>query len=120
MGFVQGQKGGIPGDSVMVAVHSPKNEVDLRLLCSILESENIPYFVHNDQFGSLRTGPRVELFNAKTILVPRRQAASARELIGDYLSSTETDRSSSVLGRARMVLETIFFGWFVPGGDRRR
>ena len=104
----------------MVSVHSPKDEVDLRLLCSILESEGIPYFVHNDHFGTLRTGPRVELYNVKTIMVPRRHGAPACELIENYLRSTKSERSACALGRFRMVLETIFFGWFVPGSDRRR
>jgi hypothetical protein len=41
--------------------------------------------VSNDAFGSLRVGPPIEGYNVKTIMV------------------------------ARVVLEFVLFGWFVPG-----
>ena len=106
-------------DSVMVSVHSPGDEVELRLICSILESEGIPHFVHNDNFGTLRIGPRIDLFNAKSILVPRTDADRARELIADYTRATRAERTTSRFDKLRMILEMTFFGWFIPGRKRR-
>ncbi|NOX98018.1 MAG: DUF2007 domain-containing protein [Nitrospirae bacterium] len=34
----------------MINLYSPKNEVELAIIKSILEGANIPYFVHNDHF----------------------------------------------------------------------
>ena len=53
----------------MIKVYTPQNEVDLLIIRSFLEGEGIKYFVHNDHFGSLRIGPVIELYNAKTLMV---------------------------------------------------
>jgi Putative prokaryotic signal transducing protein len=51
----------------MKKLYSPNNDSELVLIKSILDGEGIQYFVHNDHFGTLKVGPRIELFNAKTI-----------------------------------------------------
>jgi len=53
----------------MKKLYSPNNDSELVLIKSILDGEGIQYFVHNDHFGTLKVGPRIELFNAKTIMV---------------------------------------------------
>ena len=53
----------------MIKLYSPQTEVDLALIRSILESEGIYFFVHNDHFGSLRIGPSIPLYNEKTFMV---------------------------------------------------
>jgi hypothetical protein len=59
---------------------------------------------HNDHFGSLRVGPPIPLVNAKAI----------------YLETSGSFRyRATVLDKVRIVLETVFFHWFVPGSLRR-
>ncbi len=50
----------------MIKLYSPLSEVDLALIRGILEGDNISFYVHNDHFGSLRIGPAIKLYNAKT------------------------------------------------------
>lgn len=40
----------------MIKLYSPENEVQLAILKSLFEAEGIPIFVHNDNFGSMRSG----------------------------------------------------------------
>lgn len=109
----------------MKKLYSPRNEVDLSLICSILDGENIPYFVHNNHFGSLRIGPVIELYNAKTIMVDEEDYERAAELIADYLKNTQHDLKNfkseySLFDRIRVIIEAFLFGWIVPGKRKRR
>lgn len=45
----------------MKKLYSPNNDSELALIKSILDGEGIPYFVHNDHFGTLKVGPKIEL-----------------------------------------------------------
>ncbi|MEN8189472.1 MAG: DUF2007 domain-containing protein [Thermodesulfobacteriota bacterium] len=106
-------------------MYSPETELDLAFLKSLLESENIQYFVHNDHFGSLKVGPRIDLLNGKTIFVDEPDAEKAEEIIGDYLSDRQRQtitpgRSSaySVASKLRVIIETLLFWWFIPQGRR--
>ena len=56
----------------MKKLYSPNNDSELALIKSILDGEGIQYFVHNDHFGTLKVGPRIELLNAKTIMVAEK------------------------------------------------
>ena len=112
----------------MIKLHSPENEVELSIIKSILEAEEIPFFVHNDNYGSLIAGPRIGLLNAKTIFVPANSGERARELISDYLKNTEKapgdeDAKSSeysIADKIRVVIESLIFGWFMPGKRWRK
>ena len=55
----------------MHKLYSPDNDAELALIKSLLDAEGIHYFVHNDHFGTLRVGPRIELLNTKTIMVAK-------------------------------------------------
>ncbi|GAB4487083.1 MAG: hypothetical protein OHK006_15710 [Thermodesulfovibrionales bacterium] len=95
------------------------------MLCSILESEGIGYYIRNDIFGSMEVGVQIPFFNAKTIMVSEEDAERAQELIGDYIRETaETpgsqDKPPETRGRFRMLLEFLLFGWILPGGRGRR
>lgn len=108
----------------MIKLYSPRNEVELALLRSVLEGEGIPFFIHNDNFGTLKAGPRIESFTAKTIMVPEEQAARAMELIDDYRRKVEPDSNGddpgyTVLDKLRMFFEVLFAGWIMPGKRRR-
>jgi hypothetical protein len=112
----------------MIKLYSPRNEVELAIIKSILESEEVPFFVHNDNYGSLIIGPRIGLLNAKTIFVPENALEKARELIAEYLKNTaeETEieggeRSEySIADKIRIVIESLIFGWFMPGKRWRK
>jgi hypothetical protein len=101
---------------MMIKLYSPRSEGETALLKSILGAAAIPYFVHNDFFGSLRVGPQVDLLNMKTIMVPRAFRHQAQALILDYLEATTPTRNYTPLrDKIRVVAEVLLFGWFVPG-----
>ena len=112
----------------MIKIYSPNNELELAIIKSMLESEEIPFFVHNDNYGSLITGPRIGLLNAKTIFVPENTAERARELISEYLKKTEGEAGKgggerseySIADKIRIVIESLIFGWFMPGKKWRK
>lgn len=102
----------------MKKLYSPQNESELAIIRSILDGEEIHYFVHNDHFGTMRTGPPIDLFNAKAIMVSEESYVRADELIGDYLNNVRSDVNKSeysIWDKIRMVVETFIFGWFMPG-----
>lgn len=99
----------------MVRVYSPHSEMELINLRAILTGAGIPFFVHNDHFGSMQVGPRIELVNVKTLFVPEDRADRARDLIEDYVSLTaRTPTNVSAWHVVRMVLEILLFQWVVP------
>ena len=103
-------------DVKLVKVYSPDNEIDLAFLKGILEGEDIPYFVHNDHFGSLRVGFIIELLNQKTIFVEKSYEAQARGLIMDFIEITRTEfEKYSMMDKIRMFFEAIFIDISVPG-----
>jgi len=97
--------------------------MELIFIKSILESEKIPFFVHNDHYGSLKIGPRIGLLNAKTIFVAESSAGRAKELISEYLKNTHDKTTElngakstySVADKIRVVIESLIFFWFIPG-----
>lgn len=108
-----------PADAI-VNLHSPSNEMELAMIRSILDAEEIYYFVNNDNFGSLKVGPRIEIFNKKMIVVPYDQYERASELITDYLNKIseqedEPKRAYSLSDKIRMGVEILLFGWIMPG-----
>jgi hypothetical protein len=104
----------------MVKLFSPENEVQLAIVKSLLEAEGIPFFVHNDHFGSMRVGIQIELLNKKTVLVDEQFEERAREIVADFLRNTEPEPTHmperySVWDKIRMLFEGLFFGWVMPG-----
>jgi len=92
--------------------------VELAVIRSLLEAEKIHYFVHNDHFGTMRTGPPIDLFNAKSIMVSERHYERASEIISDYLNKVKSKAFKSeysLKDKIRMVIETLLFSWFIPG-----
>jgi hypothetical protein len=103
----------------MIKLYSPRDAIELALIESILKGEDIPYFIHNDHFGSLEVGPQIDIFNKKTIMVNEKYEEKAREVLHDFLETTKENTapmpSYSITDKMRMVLEVLFFSWFVPG-----
>ncbi len=112
----------------MIRLYSPRNEIDLALLRCILDGDGIPFFVHNDHFGSLRIGLVVELYNAKTIMVNEEDYICASELVSEYLRSTNIPWAKedkfqseySLFDKIRIILEVIICGWTVPPRTKRQ
>ena len=109
----------------MIELYSPSNETELALLKGILDGEGIRYFVRNDHFGSMQVGPRIELFNEKTILVDALDYDRAKELVSDFIATAqeegpEDQPTHSLWDKVRMALEVILFMWIMPGRRRRR
>ncbi|MDD5224768.1 MAG: DUF2007 domain-containing protein [bacterium] len=109
----------------MINLYSPNSEAELAVIKSLLQGEGIPFFVHNDNFGSLYMGLKVDLLNKKTIMVDEEFEESAKELLSDFLNNTESDSSPrstnySLLDKIRMILEGIFFTWIIPGKKWRK
>jgi hypothetical protein len=107
----------------MLKLFTPEDEVQLAMLKGIFESEGIHFFVHNDNFGSLRPGIRIALFNKKTIMVHAQDLARAQQILSDFLGNIEQAEPElgpesthySFLDKCRMVIEALLFGWVMPG-----
>jgi hypothetical protein len=105
----------------LVPLCSPGTPVKLAVICSLLQSEGIPYFVFNDFFGSLKVGPVIPLYNEKFILVPRYSLEKARDLIAEPAGphdGTLEERGFTFFEKLRMALEVIFFNWIMPSAGR--
>ena len=108
----------------MIKIYSPTDELELSMIRGVLDTEGIHYFVHNDNFGSMRVGPQIDLFNKKTIMVAPEDVGCAKEIISNLLErrlpEEEEHEQYSTGQKLRMILETIFFGWFIPGRKRSK
>ncbi|MGO8988463.1 MAG: DUF2007 domain-containing protein [bacterium] len=109
----------------MKNLYSPENDSELALIRSIQDGEGIRYFVHNHHFGTLQVGPKIDLLNAKTIMVSEDQYESTKEIIEDFLAKTKDMSipphcSHSLIDKIRMVFETLIFSWFIPGNKWKR
>ena len=108
----------------MIKLYSPRDLVELALIESILEGDNISYFIHNDHFGSLEVGPQIDIYNKKTIMVNEEDEERAKELISDFIKTArlETGKTPpySFFDKLRIIFETLLFTWFIPGRHRKR
>jgi hypothetical protein len=113
-----------PDTHCSIKIYSPSDELELAMIRGVFDTECIHYFVHNDHFGSMRVGPQIDLLNKKTIMVPPEDAERAKTIITDLLNRAlpeETiEEKYTTSQKLRMILETIVFGWFIPGRRRRR
>lgn len=108
----------------MIKLYSPRDPGELALIQSILEGEDIPYFIHNDHFGSLEIGPQIDIYNKKTIMVNEEHQERAKELISDFMKTTRDEATKipaySLFDKLRIIFETLLFAWFIPGRHRKR
>lgn len=109
----------------MIELHSPDSEGEMLFLKSLLDDAGIPYYVHNERFGSLLAGPQIAHYNRKTIWVHEADREDAAALITDFLDRTSVDeprarQEYSFAEKLRMVGEFLLFGWFLPGRRPRR
>lgn len=108
----------------MIKIYSPNDELELSMIRGVMDTEDIHYFVLNDNFGSMRVGPQIDLFNKKTIMVATEDVGRAKEIISNFLErqlpEEEEQEQYSIGQKLRMILETVIFWWFIPGRKRRK
>jgi hypothetical protein len=108
----------------MIKVYSPNDELELSLIRGILDSEGIRYFVFNDHFGSMRVGPQIDLLNKKTIMVAPDDFEKTKQIISDIVARSATTEEEteqySLAQKIRMIVQAMFFGWFIPERKRRK
>jgi hypothetical protein len=107
----------------MIKIYSPNDEVELSMIRGLLESEEVNYYVHNDYYGSMEVGPRIDLINKKTVMAAPEDADRARQIITDFLEGSTPEETGEVphytFGqKCRMILEAVLFCWFIPGRKR--
>jgi hypothetical protein len=84
----------------MIELYSPRGEMELLILRSILDDAGIPYFIRNDTFGSLYQSPYAEAYNRKTICVARIDRDEASVLVREFLRRTGPAAGATVAGAA--------------------
>ena len=104
----------------MINLYSPKDELELLFIKSLLDGEKIPYYVQNDHFGSLQIGIKIPLFNAKMIMVHEKDMETSKELISEFLKNTKPENNLTtpeytLSDKIRLILEFLMFGWIMPG-----
>lgn len=73
----------------MKKLYVPANESELVFLKSVLEADEVPFYVQNDNFGSLYSGAYMNYFNAKTIMVPEDYYDDAKEIVASVVEDPE-------------------------------
>ena len=107
----------------MIKIYTPDDDVQLAMIRGIFESEKIHFYVHNDNFGTMRPGLRVPLFNKKTIMVHEKDVERAQEIMKSFVGNIETAKPKeqlesstySFFDKFRLVFEALVFGWVMPG-----
>ncbi len=69
---------GKQADDEMVAIYETSNRNALIFIKSLLESENIAYFVQSENISRIYTGEPVRIF------VPRKNAERAKEIVEQF------------------------------------
>lgn len=76
----------------MVKLIEPQDEGELALIKSLLEGNDIPYFVQNEHFGSLYPGLALP-FNARVVMVEESDIGRAETLLGELTAERPTDEA---------------------------
>jgi len=94
--------------------------MELLFIRMALEADGIPFLVVGDGFGSLYPGVQLPIFNERPVRVDASDRDRAMEVIGEVRKDFDPV-SSELAGSSkfRIVVETLIFGWFVPGGKRQ-
>ncbi len=73
----------------MKKLYIPSNESELVFIKSVLEADEVPFYVQNDNFGSLYSGVYMSYFNAKTVMVPEEYYEDAKQIIQSVIKDAE-------------------------------
>lgn len=101
----------------MKKLYIPTDESELVFLKSFLDAEELPYFVLNDNFGSMYSGVYMNNFNAKTIMVPEEFYEDAKELILSVIEDAkfedERDAGEGQAGGGG-IMDFLSLKWLFP------
>jgi len=99
----------------LVPLCSPGTSSELAIIESLLRSEDVFFFVHNNYFGGMKVGLPIPLFNQRTILVSREDLERALDILEPPHDFKPIDPSPSKFAdRIRMFIEVAVFGWIIP------
>ncbi|GJM17057.1 MAG: hypothetical protein DHS20C13_23840 [Thermodesulfobacteriota bacterium] len=109
----------------MKKLYIPSNESELVFIKSVLEADEIPFYVQNDNFGSLYSGAYMNYFNAKTIMVPEDYYDEAKEIIKSVIKDAEfpdlqTKEPPGVSGLFDNLLSFLSLGFYSPAKDKSK
>lgn len=76
----------------IVALIEPQSEGELALIKSLLDGNDIRYFVHNEHFGSLYPGLSLP-FNRRVVMVDDSDFERAGTLLGKLAVREESDQA---------------------------
>ena len=85
----------------MKKIYTPKDEVELAVIRSMLDSADIPYKVVNQYFGSLYIGPAMGSLNSKPVMVPEEYFEEARDVLSNYLTDLDDINSETEENQVR-------------------
>jgi len=74
----------------VIPIYTPRKEAELLAIRALLEAEGIPFYVHNDHFGSVYPGLPMAGFNARQVMVPEAHAERAREILEGVLGPSDS------------------------------
>ncbi|MEW6144085.1 MAG: DUF2007 domain-containing protein [Thermodesulfobacteriota bacterium] len=108
----------------MKRLYTPGDESELVFLKSMFEASGMPYYVQNENFGSLYTGSYMSPLNAKTIMVPEDIFDDAKDLIRSVNENAvfEDERPGREEGGVNVldaVLNLLSFGLLFRGPGKK-
>jgi hypothetical protein len=101
----------------VITVYKPQTLIELAIAESVLEANDIPYYVHNAGFGGLYPGMQLELLNVRRIMVPPSAVDAAKEVLAFYVADDpgiSFNRERSFWHILRMLAEAACGPWIVP------
>lgn len=109
----------------MKKLYIPADESELVFLKSVLESDGVPFYVLNDNFGSLYSGAYMSSFNAKTIMVPEDYYEEAKAIIASVIQDAEfvEIKQEEALGMMQILERLLSFltlGLYTPSDIKNK
>jgi len=95
----------------VVPIYTPRKEAELLAIRALLEAEGIPFYVHNDHFGSVYPGLPMAGFNARRVMVPEAHAERAREILEGVLGPSESSLSTDAPASDGGAQSAVGRGW---------
>lgn len=107
----------------MKKLYIPADESELVFLKSFLDAEGIPYYVLNDNFGSVYPGVYMKGLNAKTIMVPEELFDEAKELIKSAVEGAKFEdekKDEPDDAGPGSLADFLSFKWLFPNNRKDR
>ena len=109
----------------MKKLYVPSNESELVFIKSVLEADGVPYYVQNENFGSLYSGVYMNYFNAKTVMVPEEYYEDAKEIIQSVIKDaefvdTKDKEPPGVSDLFNNLISLLTLGLYSPGSGNNK